>query len=323
MSPLRFRPLLKRIRWGGRRLGSMLGKPIGPGDDYAESWEIVDRAADQSIVEGGEYAGWTLARLIAERGAELLGRDAGLPRFPLLIKYLDAQDRLSVQVHPNDDQARRHDPLELGKTEAWVIIAAEPESPIYAGLKKGVDHSALADALARDRLEDCLHSFPVKAGDCVFVPAGTVHAIGAGVLLAEIQQSSDITYRLHDWGWLGSDKKPRPLHVPQALGCIDFAQGPVAPVVPRIVQDGIHRVETLVECPYFILRRHVSAAPFSVGAGDQCRVLMLLSGEGRLVGEGGAEEPLQAGTTLLAPPAASAWLFEPQGAATLLEVALP
>src|SRR5882724_8884692 len=119
MLPLRFVPLLKRIRWGGTRLGTALGKPIGAATDYAESWEVADHGLDQSVVADGPYAGWTLARLVHERGSELLGRHAGRTQFPLLIKFLDAQDRLSVQVHPNDVQARTYDPPENGKTEAW------------------------------------------------------------------------------------------------------------------------------------------------------------------------------------------------------------
>src|SRR5579863_1294711 len=128
MGPLEFIPILKRIRWGGRRLGDFLGKSIGPFSDYAESWEICDRAADQSIVENGPYREWPLTRLVCECSVELLGRHAGLAQFPLLVKFLDAHDRLSVQVHPNDDQARGYDPNERGKTEAWVILAAEPGS---------------------------------------------------------------------------------------------------------------------------------------------------------------------------------------------------
>ena len=128
MQPLTFSPILKRIRWGGRRLGTLLGKPLGPETDYAESWEIVDHGDDQSTVAAGPFAGWTLKKLVKERGTELFGRHAGRRQFPLLVKFLDANDRLSLQVHPNDVQAKQFDPSENGKTEAWVIVHADPGS---------------------------------------------------------------------------------------------------------------------------------------------------------------------------------------------------
>jgi mannose-6-phosphate isomerase len=243
MPPLSFAPLFRRARWGGRRLATLLGKPIGPEPDYAESWELADHGADQSVVAVGPFAGWTLARLVAERNADLFGRHAGLAQFPLLAKFLDAHDRLSVQVHPDDAQARTFDPRENGKTEAWVVVAAEPGSRLFAGLKANVDRESLTAALPRAEqdprsIEDWLHSFEVRAGDCVIVPAGTVHAIGEGVVVAEIQQSSDLTFRLSDWGRMGSDGRPRALHVAESLACIDFARGPLAPVVCEDAVEG-------------------------------------------------------------------------------------
>src|SRR5262249_50257376 len=161
----------------------LLGKAIGPEPDYAESWEICDHGVDQSIVAGGPFRGWELNRLTRGQSGELLGKHAGLPQFPLLIKFLDARDRLSVQVHPSDELARTYVPDEHGKTEAWVILAAEPKSAVYAGLKSGVDEATLRGALARGTVEDCLHRVSVAAGDCLYIPAGAVHAIGEGVLL--------------------------------------------------------------------------------------------------------------------------------------------
>ncbi|HEX6984196.1 MAG TPA: type I phosphomannose isomerase catalytic subunit, partial [Planctomycetaceae bacterium] len=174
MLPLEFQPILKRIRWGGRRL-ERLGKALGEGNDYAESWELADHGDDQSVVLGGEYAGWTLRRLVQERNRELFGRHAGTMQFPLLVKFLDANDRLSVQVHPNDDQAKRYAANANGKTEAWVIVDAEPGSRLYVGLKEGVTPERLRQAAADGTMEGLLHSFEVSPGECVFVPAGTVH----------------------------------------------------------------------------------------------------------------------------------------------------
>ncbi len=155
--PLRFQPLFRQYLWGGRRLGTVLHKPIGEDDDYAESWEVVDHGEDQSVVAYGELAGQTLHQLVQEHTSELFGRDAPCHQFPLLFKLLDANQQLSVQVHPNDAQAAGLDPPDLGKTEAWFVLAAEPGSKIYAGLKGGFDRAALAREIANQTTELCLH----------------------------------------------------------------------------------------------------------------------------------------------------------------------
>ncbi len=196
---------------------------------------------------------------MAMHGRQLCGTERRLHQFPLLVQFLDASDRLSVQVHPNDVQARFFDPNENGKTEAWVILDAKPDSRIYAGLKRSLDPFRLQRHLAAGTVEECLHSYAVRAGDCVFIPAGTVHAIGEGILLAEVQQSSDLTFRLHDWGRLGMDGQPRPLHVEESLACIDFDRGPVDPVVSRL-QNGA--TEELVSSEFFTLRRHTTHDSF-------------------------------------------------------------
>jgi len=319
MQPLRFEPILKRIRWGGRRLGSVLGKSLGAGTDYAESWELVDHGDDQSIVCDGEYAGWSLARLVQERGADLFGSRSSRRQFPLLLKFLDAQDHLSVQVHPNDTQARTYDPRENGKTEAWVILDALPDSRIFAGLRPGVDRETLQRAIAAGTVEECLHSFPARAGDCVFVPAGTVHALGAGVLLAEVQQASDLTFRLYDWGRVGTDGRPRQLHIEQSLACIDFSRGPVAPVHPEPIESGGVTIERLVECPYFSIRRYQGANAWSVPREDAFRVLMCVDGEASLKSAAG-REPLCKGDTVLVPASADDIAVEPTGEVVVLEI---
>ena len=199
MLPLQFHPVLKRIRWGGRRLGTVLGKPIGDANDYAESWEIADCGADQSTVAEGPFEGWTVSRLVAAEPTALFGSDRGPSHFPLLIKFLDCNDRLSVQVHPNDEQARRIGRGENGKTEAWLILEARPDSRVYAGLKPGVDRRSLERHLDAGTVEECLHSFPARAGDCVFVPAGTVHCARRGNTLGRntaIQQCDIPAVRL-------------------------------------------------------------------------------------------------------------------------------
>jgi mannose-6-phosphate isomerase len=322
MQPLLFNPILKRIRWGGRRLGSVLGKPLGDARDYAESWEIVDHRADQSVVLNGALAGWTLHRLVVERGRELFGRHSGRQQFPLLVKLLDANDRLSVQVHPDDRHARQFDPGENGKTEAWIILDAAPGSTLWVGLQPGIGENELRASLQDGSVQHCLHEFSVGAGDCVFVPAGTVHAIGEGILLAEIQQSSDLTFRLYDWDRLGTDGRPRPLHIEQALHCIDFARGPVLPVHPLRVDAGTRICEELVRCEQFVIRRHTAQDEFELDDDNRFHVLMTLSGNARLTaGSDAVTSPR--GTTVLAPAERQCLQVAPERHCVLLDAFLP
>lgn len=320
MQPLRFAPHLKRLRWGGRRLGSKLNKPLGDHSDYAESWEVCDLGTEQSVVCGGPLAGWTLSKLVRERPDELLGVHAGLTQFPLLLKFLDAHDRLSVQVHPNDEQAQHYRPGERGKTEAWIVLAAENEACVYAGLKTGVDRPTLETALHCGSVESCLQRVSIAAGDCLFIPAGTVHAIGAGVLLAEVQQISDITFRLFDWNRLDRLGQPRPLHVAEALDSTDFSPGPANPVVPRVVsRDASHLHEALVSCAYFTIERHTARTPVVLPRDNRCRMLMGLQGVLRLAGIDTAET-LSCGQTLLLPASCPALKLSPDPEAMWLDI---
>lgn len=320
MYPLRFEPLFRNYLWGGRKLGTLLHKPIGEEEHYAESWEVVDHDDDQSRVAHGPLAGATLGQLVNERGAELLGRHHPLPRFPLLLKYLDAQKNLSVQVHPNDTQAARLDPPDLGKTEAWVILHAEPGSQIYAGLKKGFDRHAFEREVNRGTSELCLHSFQPQPGDCVFIPAGIVHAIGAGIVLAEIQQASDVTYRVYDWKRVGADGQPRPLHIAEALEVIDYQTGPVKPVSPQPT-DKPH-VEVLVDCEKFALKRWKFTEPQSIGGDERFHIITVLSGSLHLENDP-VEAPLGLAQTALLPASCGELKLEPSGSVTLLEAHLP
>lgn len=296
MELIRFEPLLKRIRWGGTRLGTRLGKQLGCESDYAESWEVVDHGEDQSIVSFGSLAGLTLREMLSLYNEGILGRHSGRTQFPLLIKFLDAHDRLSVQVHPDDVTARKFDSTENGKAEAWVIIDAEPGSRVYVGLKPDVTADSLQTALVESRLEDCLHSFEVSAGDCVYIPAGTVHAISEGILLAEIQQSSDMTFRLYDWGRVGTDGLPRQLHIEQAIACADFERGPVDCQTPLSIDGG----QELVSCEYFTVRRYTGPGQVPLPDDDRFHILMGLAGEASVIA-GPEVECLKLGQTILLP----------------------
>jgi mannose-6-phosphate isomerase len=219
---LTFAPIFKERIWGGRQLQTLYDKPLAPGLTIGESWEISDRPGDESVVAAGPWQGRTLHQIMEERPAELLGPLKPIPkRFPLLIKILDAQATLSLQVHPQAARA-----AELGgepKTEMWYVAQAGPAAELFVGLKNGVSRAEFEKQLAAGAVADCFHRIPVQAGDAMFLPSGRVHALGAGMVIFEIQQNSDTTYRVFDWNRLDATGKPRQLHVAESLASIDFA----------------------------------------------------------------------------------------------------
>ena len=306
LPPLVFAPLYRRYIWGGRGFASALGRDLPPGHDYAESWELVDRGSDQSVVACGSLAGTMLSELVRTRGTELLGHHAPLPAFPLLFKFLDASHDLSVQVHPDDARASQLTPPDRGKTEAWYVIDAVPGSRIYAGLRAGTSRDDLAAALQAGRCGDVLHSFVPHRGDCIFIPAGTVHAIGAGLMVAEIQQSSDVTYRLHDWNRVGPDGKPRAMHIEAGLEAVTHFE-PVAPVVGEPTSDPA--VRRLVTNGYFLLDEVCPNRTWQVGGDDTCHFLAVLSGSIRLEPRWGLPD-LGMGSCVLLPAAAGRQTIE-------------
>lgn len=322
LPPLTFQPILKRIRWGGRRLGTLLHKQIGEACDYAESWEIADHADGQSLVADGPLAGQSLSSLIRNHGQDLLGRQSLGSQFPLLIKFLDAHDWLSLQVHPDDRLAKQFNPSENGKTEAWVIIDSQPDSQIAAGLRAGVTSEEFCEALRNGSVESCLNLISVKPGDCIMVPAGTVHALGPGIVLAEVQQQSNLTFRLFDWGRVDSSGKPRPVHVEESLACTDFTRGPVAAVEPVQLCDSSHPFEELVRCEHFVIRRHRFLDPIRISTDDRFRVLICLNGSAVVKSKyGNAQMPVA--TTVLLPACSGVTQVIPTGPVTMLEVLCP
>ncbi|MFO0904743.1 MAG: type I phosphomannose isomerase catalytic subunit [Pirellulales bacterium] len=310
-GPLRFQPLFRRYLWGGRRLETLLGKSLPPGDDYAESWELVDHGADQSRVLAGPDAGVPFGALLQSQGREWLGEGvAAGARFPLLFKFLDAHQALSVQVHPDDERAARQPQPDLGKTEAWVILHADPGAVLYAGLKRGFDRRALEREVNRGTTHLCLHRCEPRAGDCYFIPAGTVHALGAGLVVAEIQQSSDSTYRLFDWNRVGPDGQPRPLHIAQALDAIDYQRGPIAPQIPAPTDTA--GLERLVACDQFIIDRGRFEQPVELPTRGRFQVLMVLNGAVEVDGDP-AGRPLVRGQTMFIPACLKAVRLTPVG----------
>lgn len=322
LPPLLFRPIMKRIRWGGRRLGSLLHKPIGSENDYAESWEVADHADGQSIVAEGPFQDRSLHELMLLYRREILGCQEQRTQFPLLIKFLDANDWLSLQVHPNDVLARQFQAHENGKTEAWIILDASLDSQICSGLKSGVTADQLRQSLIAGTVEDCLNMISVKRGDCVFVPAGTVHAIGPGIVLAEVQQQSNLTFRLFDWGRVDASGKPRPIHLEESIACTDFQRGPVFPVKPIQLCDQSHVFEELVRCEHFVIRRHRFLDPFRMIIEDRFRILIALEGSVQIRTRFGATA-MSTGTTALLPACSGETALIPSGPVTLLEVLCP
>lgn len=277
--------------WGGRQLATEYGRKLpDAAKPYGESWEMVDREDEQSAVIDGAYAGLTLHDLWQCHRVEVFGSGfAETPRFPLLIKILDAKDDLSIQVHPPAVLA-----AELGgepKTEMWYIAKAEPNAKLYVGLRSGVTRESFQTAIATGTVADQVHAITVQAGDSIFIPSGRLHAIGAGLLIFEIQQNSDTTYRVFDWNRVGLDGKARELHVAESLASIDFSD--TEPVLD--VGEGA----VIAQCEHFVVERFVMAVNTVIVNAKQDRFSLLHVVEGTLVDQEG--RVWQKGATVLLP----------------------
>jgi mannose-6-phosphate isomerase len=317
LEPLLFKPKLVPKLWGGRRLAAY-GKELPEGAAVGESWDLYDRPGDSAVVSQGSFGGQSLHALMAEFGPGLLGQaayDSSPETFPLMVKLIDARENLSLQVHPDDAQAAAMvGPHERGKTEMWFVLEAEPGASVTAGLKPGTSLSSFNAALSSGGLEGLLNEFPVRQGDVVFLPAGRVHAIGKGCLMAEIQQNADTTWRVHDYGRL-EQGMPRELHIAQALACIRFDAAMAAMpslVMPRRLSASEDR---LVECPYFtvsLLRIRSAFRPPSKDGGFH---LISAIGDPLRIKAGATALELQRGATALI-PAHLPWSLEPLGQAS-------
>jgi mannose-6-phosphate isomerase len=251
LYPLTFHPIFKERIWGGRELEKLYGKKLPADKLIGESWEISDRPGDESIITNGKIAGKSLRWLMENHARELLGdaKPASENRFPLLIKILDAREKLSLQVHPPAGKAAelKGEP----KTEMWFITAAAPDASLYVGLKNGVTRAEFEKKISDGSVADCFHRVPVHAGDTMFLPSGRVHAIGAGLVIFEIQQNSDTTYRVFDWNRTGLDGKPRELHIAQSLASIDFNDFEPKMVSEKFSDDGKIKSRPLVRDKLF------------------------------------------------------------------------
>lgn len=300
-GPIQLRGSLHETIWGGSRLAQHAGKPITEGSTVGESWET---ALDAEAVNP-PYAGYRLETLVERYRAALIGTQAEAiygTRFPLLAKFIDASAQLSVQVHPTDDYARQHEGGKLGKTEMWYVLHADPGATLVYGLQRDTTPDEVRRAIAESRLESLLHTFEVQSGDVLFVPAGTVHAIGAGVVLYELQEYSDITYRLYDYGRLQADGQPRQLHIEQSLTVMDYTKVARDRVRPLALEqrDGLMR-RALVACRYFALEElRLDGTLTARTEKTSCEILTVLGGRCALTSHSGTLD-LQHGQTALLP----------------------
>jgi mannose-6-phosphate isomerase len=323
LYPLRFEPIYQYRLWGGRRLASLLSAPL-PGDGpIGEAWLLSDRDDHPSLVADGPLKGKTIGQLLKQSPEKMLGKLSGhFRRFPLLLKFLDVRKRLSVQVHPSDAYAELIPEGDTGKTEAWVILEQGPEARIYAGLRPDATADVLRKAVANGTVEKELASFMPKLGDGVFIRAGTVHAL-SDVMVFEVQENSDVTFRLYDWNHVDPETgRRRLLQVDQAMACINFKQGAIVPVAPEVEETKPVLREKLIHCDHFGVWRINGATPFTVGAAGTPRVLVCIAG-GVHLEHSGIRYTFGKGDVLLLPAVVGACNCWPQGAVTLLEISLP
>lgn len=323
LYPLRFEPIYQYRLWGGRRLGHLLSAPLPSDGPIGEAWLLSDRDDHPSLVIDGPLKGTTIRQLLEEVPEQLLGKLSGhCSRFPLLLKYLDVKSRLSVQVHPSDAHKELIPAGDTGKTEAWVVLETGPEARIYAGLKPAISAAVLRQAIAEGSVPDQLASFTPKLGDAVLVRAGSVHSL-SDVVVFEVQENSDVTFHLYDWGHLDPKTgQRRPLQVDRAIACIDFELGAINPVPPLVEEVKPNLREKLVHCDHFDVTRIGGRFAFVVGAAGMPRALVCLAGGGELE-NAGTRYAFGRGDVLLLPAVIGACSCRPHGVVCLLEISPP
>jgi mannose-6-phosphate isomerase len=280
--PLKFEPIYQYRLWGGRKLAHLLSKPLPQNEPIGEAWLLSDRKDHASKVSEGELKGLTITELMQDFRYEIMGQMGNrFDQFPLLLKFLDCKEVLSVQVHPSDDQKEFIPKGDTGKTEAWVVLETGEDSLIYAGLKKGTTKENLLQSIQDKSVAERLHSFAPKKDDAVFIQSGTVHTLG-GTVVFEVQENSDVTFRLYDWDRTDAKTgKPRDLQVEKAIASIDFDQVEIGTVTPVKDQD-INNTEKLFDNGHFILWRIKNDSVFTVGFKDEPAILVCTEGKGTM-----------------------------------------
>jgi len=321
MQPIIFTPDMKERVWGGQKLRTVFGKDI-PYEHTGESWEIACHDNGQSVAANGPFEGKTLRDILIEDGPSVIGKTfAQGDKFPLLIKLIDAKDDLSVQVHPDDAYAAVNENGELGKSEAWVVLEADPGASLVIGLKEGTTKASFKEALEAGKLETVLNQLEVKPGDVIDIPAGLLHAIGTGILLAEVQQNSDTTYRVYDWNRVGLDGKSRELHVDKSLETIDFEGLHSTKTTVGTVTSGEGYTHThYVTNDYFALERVDVATTYTDDRQNDFEIFIVLEGEGVLEGDFEGLK-VKKGDSLIIPYGTKAYTFE--GSMGLLKTYVP
>ena len=321
LYPLLFKPIFQHRIWGGNRLQSLLSTALPSDPLIGEAWLLSDREDQASEVANGHLKGRRLHELIEQSPAEMLGELAGkFKLFPLLLKFLDVHESLSVQVHPSDTQALQSDDGAHGKTESWVVLEVQEASRIYAGLAAGTTQKELAQAVTTGTLLEQMASFVPKVGDAVMIHAGTVHSLSQ-VVVFELQENSDTTYRLYDWKHTDpATGKPRPLQVDRALASVSFPQGPVEPW--RISDsEGTEFRAQILSCEHFEIWRIRSSKEYSVGSSSTPHVLVCISGTGCL-SHGDGKYPFRKGDVVLLPPVLGVCACTAEGA-VVLDISVP
>jgi mannose-6-phosphate isomerase len=323
LGPLTFKEVLKAKPWGGRAMARIAGKILPPGGPIGESWEVADRPRGMSVVDGGPCKGRRLRWLMRLHGRALLGYAPRGRRFPLLVKLLDANKKLSVQVHPDDRLARSMQLRGPGKTEAWYVIQARTNARIISGIKSRRAAAKLRELTQAGELGDHLRVVTPRTGETWLCPAGTVHAIGPGVVLLEIQQNSDSTFRLYDWGRMGLDGKPRPLHLEESIRAVGGRALSIRAGGRRALKAAPFPAERLIQCDKFVIDRwRVSKPVARLGAGA-FEILYVVSGAGALDDAKWPPLALRRGRTVLVPACVRTYRIIPRRALTLVRAAEP
>ena len=320
--PLKFEPIYQYRLWGGRKLEHLLSKPLPKNEPIGEAWILSDRKDHASQVTEGHLKGVTITKLMEDFRYEIMGKNGNdFDHFPLLLKFLDCKEVLSVQVHPSDSQKEFIPAGDTGKTEAWIVLETSEDSRIFAGLKKGTTKENLLESIKDKSVSERLHSFIPKKEDAIFIHSGTVHTLG-GTVVFEVQENSDVTFRLYDWDRTDAKTgKPRDLQIEKAIDCIDFDQVDIGPVIPVKEPDNKNS-EKLFDNEHFILWRIKSNSFFTVGFKDEPAILVCIEGNGTMNYDT-KHYGISKGEVMLLPAIIGQLELKPETEITVLQIAIP